>query len=107
MPIAPPSLTMVMQSLRTCAGTSPLAAFPEPLASKPTQSMAESTVGEPVIAAILSGSSPSERMSIVSQPKERAWSRRSGMASPTMTHAAPRSWHDAAHARPTGPAPAT
>src|ERR1039458_10838456 len=46
-------------------------------------------------------------MSTVSQPKLRAWARRSGTRSPTITTAAPSKWQDAAQARPTGPAPAT
>jgi len=39
--------------------------------------------------------------------ERRACARRSGIMSPTMTHAAPRRCAEAAHARPTGPAPAT
>lgn len=42
-----------------------------------------------------------------SQPNDFACARRSGIMSPTMTHAAPRRWQEAAHASPTGPAPAT
>ena len=45
--------------------------------------------------------------STVSQPKLRAWARRSGFMSPTMTTEAPRIWTEWAAASPTGPAPAT
>ena len=98
-----------MQSFKTCAGTSSLDSEPEPRASKPTQSIAPSTQPSECgrICAMWSLTEPSWRRSIVSQPKERACARRSGIMSPTMTHAAPRRWHDAAAARPTGPAPAT
>ena len=54
---------------------------------------------------ICSPGSPFET-SIVSQPKLRACSRRSGMRSPTITTEAPRSCAECAAARPTGPAPA-
>mmetsp|Transcript_19169 Transcript_19169/g.44067 ORF Transcript_19169/g.44067 Transcript_19169/m.44067 type:complete len:210 (-) Transcript_19169:711-1340(-) len=109
MPIWPPSRTMPMQSLSTCAGCS--GDWPSPptaaRASKPTQSTAASTVGEPVMAWILSSRVPSARTSIVSQPNDLACSSLSGIISPTMTHAAPSRLHEAAHASPTGPAPAT
>eukprot|EP00976_Prorocentrum_cordatum_P001175 23787-Prorocentrum_minimum.AAC.3 len=45
--------------------------------------------------------------SLTSQPKLLACWRRSGSMSPTMTTAAPSSCAEAAHASPTGPAPAT
>ena len=45
--------------------------------------------------------------STVSQPKLLACASRSGIMSPTITTAAPSRWHEAAQARPTGPAPAT
>src|SRR5436190_28162 len=47
------------------------------------------------------------QLSMVAQPKLRACASRSLFISPTMTTAAPSKCADAAHAKPTGPPPAT
>ena len=54
-----------------------------------------------------SGACPNCLVQVEKEPNVRACVRRSGITSPTITHAAPSRWHEAAHARPTGPAPAT
>ena len=106
-PREPPARVISIIEFSSVAGCSTLAALPCPRASKPTQSMAESTRGSPVIWAICSARDASLRKSTVSQPKLLACVRRSGIISPTMTTAAPNEWQDAAQARPTGPARAT
>jgi hypothetical protein len=95
-----------MIELSTAAGCSPASA-PCPDASKPTASTAQSTSLMPRISATWSSNVASREMSMVSQPNERACSRRCGLRSPTMTTAAPRSCAEWAAASPTGPAPAT
>jgi hypothetical protein len=80
---------------------------PWPLASKPTASMAASTIGWPRICSIWSPSEALCEMSTVSNPTFFACASRSWLRSPRMTTAAPSRRALAAAASPTGPAPAT
>src|ERR1039458_1856641 len=102
-----PACVTDMTEFRTVAGRSTTASLPWPRASKPTQSTAHSTSGIPTICSICSASMASFRRSTTSQPKLFACANRSGIMSPTITHAAPSNWQQAAQASPTGPAPAT
>ena len=108
MPILPATRVTSISEFSTVAGASscePLC--PWPRASKPTQSMAQSTSGSPRMAAICSPSEVSSDKSTVSKPTARACCRRAGLTSPTIVTAAPSKRAEAAAAMPTGPAPAT
>src|ERR1700730_4104336 len=106
MPIAPPALVSCISEFNTAAGNSFLELGPYPRASKPTQSTAPSTSGIPRICSICSVTETSCEASTVTHPNDRACWGRYLLESEEITTAAPRRWQDAAHARPTGPAPA-
>src|SRR6266851_241048 len=102
MPIAPAARVASISWLSTTAGSS----FPPcPLASKPTQSTAQSTSGTRKIFSSCSLMEPLCERSIVSQPNEWACSSRARLKSATITTAAPSRNAADAVASPTGPAP--
>ena len=108
MPIAPAARVISIRLLSTTAGASTTLPFaPCAFASKPTQSIAQSTSATPRTSATISPSRSCLVRSIGSKPTFLAWASRSWFMSPISTAAAPRMRADAAAARPTGPAPAT